>query len=267
MISPRPCVLYTGTELSRGRGVRLGLGRTDPKGARVTYLNAAREEHKDLEAEFPGLISRYFRVLFSPDLLFQRLRSRPDWLGAVILGGGLMAAGAMLLPPDMLLATFREQALQRGQPLPQGLEDLGGGIRYVSGAAALVFWPVVMAIYAALVMLFFAILLGHEGTYRQYLAVVAHAQLIVATSGLLLSPLRIAMEDAQILLSVGTFAVFLDDGYTYRFLSFLDLFGLWAWMLVGLGAARIGRKKSWIEGAIFVSMIPVITAAIVAIFV
>ena len=48
-------------------------------------------------------------------------------------------------------------------------------------AAVFVFWPLQTAFYAGLVMLFFAILLGHQGTYRQYLAVVAHAQLIAAT--------------------------------------------------------------------------------------
>jgi hypothetical protein len=50
-----------------------------------------------------------------------------------------------------------------------------------AAAAAFVFWPLQTAFYAGLVMLFFAILLGHQGTYRQYLAVVAHAQLIAAT--------------------------------------------------------------------------------------
>jgi hypothetical protein len=123
-----------------------------------------------------------------------------------------------------------------------------------------------MAFFAGLVTLFFAILLGHDGTYRQYLAVVAHAQLIVATAAILLAPLRIAAEDAQLLLSVGTFATFLEPGYLLRFLSALNLFGLWAWVLVALGAARIGRKRSWVGGLIFVLMIPVTTAAVVALF-
>jgi hypothetical protein len=229
-------------------------------------MNAAGEEHTDQEAHPPGLFNRYFRVFFSPDLLFQGLRGRPDWVGALLLGGCLVAAGTLLIPPELTLATLRERMLEQGQPVPPGFEDVGRWLRYGIAGAAFVSWSIVLSIFAGLVTVFFAFLLGHEGTYRQYLAVVAHAHLIAATSGILLSPLRIVMEDAQLLLSLGTFAAFLEPGYMLRFLSFLDLFGLWSWVLVGLGAARIGRKKSWTFGCVSVLMIPVTTAAVIAIF-
>ena len=229
-------------------------------------MNTAKEQHTDQVATLPGLFGRYICVFTAPDILFQGLRGRPDWAGAMFLGAGLVAAGTLLIPPDLTLATLREAILARGQPVPPGLEDQGALIRFAGAAAAFVFWPILMAFFAGLVMLFFAVLLGHEGTYRQYLAVVAHAQLIVATSGILLSPLRVAMEDAQLLLSVGAFATFLEPSYLLRFLSFLDLFGIWAWVLVGLGAARIGRKESWAGGTLFVLMIPVTMAAVIAIF-
>lgn len=229
-------------------------------------MNAVGEGHTDQEAEFPGLFKRYVLVYFSPDLLFQGLRGRPDWVGALILGGCLTAAGTMLLPPDLMLATIREQALAQGQSFPPFLANPPWWLRPALGAGALVGWSVIVAIFAGLVMLFFAILMGHEGTYRQYFAVVVHAHLIVATSTVLLIPLRIAGDDAQLLLSLGSFAVFLESGYMLRLLSFVDLFGLWAWLLVGLGAARIGRKKSWTFGAVVMLMIPATMAALFAIF-
>jgi hypothetical protein len=79
-------------------------------------------------------------------------------------------------------------------------------IRVGGAVAAFVFWAIMLAVFAGVVTVFLAFLLGHEGTYRQYLAVVAHAHLISATSGILLLPLRIAAEDAQLLLSLGAFA-------------------------------------------------------------
>ena len=229
-------------------------------------MNTAEEQHTEQSDTLPGLFGRYIRVFTAPDILFQGLRSRPDWAGAMFLGAGLVAAGTALIPPDLLLATFRETLQAQGEPVPPGLEDLGSVIGLGGAAAAFVFWPLATAFYAGLVMLFFAILLGHEGTYRQYLAVVAHAQLIAATSVILLAPLRIVMEDAQLLFSLGTFAIFLDPSYILRFLSSMDLFGLWAWVLVGLGAARIGRKKSWAFGCVSVLMIPATMAAVLAIF-
>ncbi len=229
-------------------------------------MDAVGVEHTDQEATPPALFIRYVRVFFSPDLLFQGLRSRPDWVGALLLGAGLAVVGAVLIPPDLAIATMRETLQAQGQPVPPQLENLGDVFRYAGATAAFLFWPIRIAFYAGLVMLFFAILGGHEGTYRHYLAVVAHAHLILATSSILVLPLRIAMEDAQLLLSLGTFGTFLEPGYMLRFLSLVDLFGIWAWLLVGLGAARIARKKSWAVGCVFVLMIPVVTAAVGAIF-
>ncbi len=234
------------------------------EGSESPYMNTVGDEHTDQEAKSPGVFTRYFQVFFSPDLLFQELRTRPDYVGALLLGGALSAAGLVVIPSDLALATFREALQAQGQAVPPELENFGTVIRFAGPVAAFVLWPLGMAFFAGLVMLFFAILLGHEGTYRQYLAVVAHAQLIVATAAILLAPLRIFTEDAQLLLSVGTFATFLEPGYLLRFLSLLNLFGLWAWVLVALGAARIGRKRSWVGGLIFVLMIPVTTAAVVA---
>ena len=229
----------------------------------MTDIGAATTEQ---EVAPPGLLTRYFRVFYSPDLLFQGLRSQPAWGGAILLGACLVAAGTLLLPPELTLATLREQLLEQGQPVPAAFANQAGWFRYVGGAAALVFWGILMSIFAGLVMVFFAFLLGHEGTYKQYLSVVVHAQLIAATANLVLLPLRIITEDAQLVLSLGSFAVFLDDGYLLSFLSFLDLFGLWAWVLVGLGAARIARKESWWFGTLAVLMIPVTMASVIAIF-
>lgn len=229
-------------------------------------MDTVQEGHTEVEAAAPGLLSRYIDVFFSPDRLFRGLRSRPDWVGAWLLGACLAAAGTMLIPPELTLATIREQMVSQGQPVPSVFTEQAGWLRFAIGAAPFIFWGILLSIFAGLVMLFFAFLMGHEGTYRQYLAVVAHAHLVSATSTVLLLPLRIVGEDAQLLLSLGSFAVFLDDGYFLRLLGFLDLFGLWSWMLVGLGAARIGRKESWWFGTVAVMMIPVTMAAIFAIF-
>lgn len=229
-------------------------------------MNAGEEERTGQGADLPGLLGRYFSVFTSPDKLFRALRTRPEWMGAMLLGSCLMLAGTVLIPPELTMATLRERMLETGRAIPPGFEDQMALFRYAGAAAAFVFWSIMLAVFAGVVTVFFALLLGHEGTYRQYLAVVAHALLIPATATVLLVPLKIAAEDAQLLLSVGAFATFLEAGYLLRFLSFLDLFGLWAWVLVGLGAARIGRKESWAGGAISLLAIPVMMAAVIAIF-
>ena len=229
-------------------------------------MNAGGREYTDREADLPGLFGRYIRVFTSPDILFQGLRTQPKWAGPMLLGSCLVLAGTVLIPPELTIAALRERMLERGQVFPPGLADQMAAIRFGGAVAAFLLWAIMLAVFAGVVAVFFVFLLGHEGTYRQYLAVVAHAHLISATSGVLLVPLRIATEDARLLLSVGAFATFLEPGYVLRFLSFLDFFGLWAWLLVGLGAARIGRRESWAGAAVGVLVIPVIMAAVIAIF-
>jgi hypothetical protein len=205
-------------------------------------------------------------VFFAPDVLFRELRTRPDWAGACLLGACLVMTGTLLLPNDLLISTMRERMMAQGQTVPPALLEQVERFRYLGAAGAFLAWGLFLAFFTGVVTLLFAFLLGHEGTYRQYLAVLAHAHLVSATSVVLLVPLRIVAEDAQLLLSVGSFAVVLESGYLLRFLSFIDLFGLWVWTLVGLGVARIGRKESWAAGAMTVLMIPVTIAAVLAIF-
>ena len=207
-------------------------------------MNDGGKEHTDQETDLPGFFGRYTRVFTSPDILFQGLRSRPDWAGAMLLGSCLVLAGTVLIPPELTIATLRERMLERGQVFPPGLADRMAAIRFGGAVVAFVLWAIMLAVFAGVVTVFFAFLLGHEGTYRQYLAVVAHAHLISATSGVLLAPLRIAAEDARLLLSVGAFATFLEAGYVLRFLSF------WTFSACGRGCWWAWEPPGSLEGSL-----------------
>ena len=98
-----------------------------------------------------------------------------------------MLAGTFLIPPELTVATLRERMLGQGQVFPPALAERIAAIRVGGAVAAFVFWAIMLAVFAGVVTVFLAFLLGHEGTYRQYLAVVAHAHLISATSGILSS--------------------------------------------------------------------------------
>ena len=96
----------------------------------------------------------------------------------MLLGSCLALAGTVLIPPELTFATLREAMLARGQDVPPAVEDNLVVLRLGGAAAAFVSWAIMITVFAGLVTLFFAFLIGHEGTYRQYLAVVAHAHLI-----------------------------------------------------------------------------------------
>ena len=77
-------------------------------------MNTVRTEHTDQVASRWGLFDRYISVFISPDVLFQGLRRRPDWAGAMFLGSCLVLARTVLIPPELTIATLRERMLEKG---------------------------------------------------------------------------------------------------------------------------------------------------------
>jgi hypothetical protein len=102
---------------------------------------------------------------------------------------------------------------------------------------------------AGIVTVLFAFILGDEGTYRQYLAVLAHSFLIPATIGLLLLPLKISQENPQLTLNLGSFFVFLREGYLLKLLTLMDLSQIWSWLVVAAGAHAIDPRRSFASAA------------------
>jgi hypothetical protein len=218
------------------------------------------------DPRLPSLPLRVLNVFVAPGELMAGLKDRPAWAGALLLGAVVVALSAILLPTEIFMATVREATLERGGSVPDNLESMAGLVRIGGVVAGFVSWWIIAAIMAGLLTLIFAFMLGDRGTYRQYLAVIAHAFLISAVGALAILPLRIAAQDASMLLSVGTFMPFLEDGYPARALRLLDLFGLWSWAIVGIGVAALEPKRT-VGVAIAIAMVfPVAIALIFGIF-
>ena len=66
----------------------------------------------------PALPLRALQVLYAPGELFTKLRERPAWLSALLLGGALVAASFLLVPIEVWEATFRERMINSGRTLP-----------------------------------------------------------------------------------------------------------------------------------------------------
>jgi hypothetical protein len=187
---------------------------------------------------------RLWKVLVSPGEVFRGLAVEPAALGAIILGTVLMALANLALPTEVFEEALRTRVLETGQDLPGDPAVMARVMKVGAVVGILVVWPVVIlgsaGIYAVTLLFGF----GFEGTYRQYLAVTAHAVLVPALAGLLLVPLKIMTQDPQLSLSVGSLLFFMEEGLMARFLGFLDFFNLWSYVLVGIGAAVVDGSRS-----------------------
>ncbi|MFC1575154.1 YIP1 family protein [Gemmatimonadota bacterium] len=199
----------------------------------------------------PSLPSRLLKVFIAPGELFEALKENPAWFGTLLVAAILTAASVLVIPADVMVEATREQLISQGQEVPPGFENMAVIFR-VSGAVGGLLGIFIMAfILAGVVKLIFSLLMGDEGTYKKYLSVVSHALVISAVGAMLMSPLRIAQADLTASLSVGTFFSFLGEGYLFRVLKLLDLFGLWSYGVMAIGVSKIDPRRS-VGGAMVV---------------
>jgi hypothetical protein len=221
----------------------------------------------DQGSQLPSLPRRLLAVFLSPGDLFERLSRDPAWVGALVLGAVLGAGAAILVPPELYEAGMREQLVRAGRPVPDDLSAAANIARIFGSLAALVIGPILTAAMAGVVAFIFTFVFGDQGTYRQHLAVVAHAFLVPAVSALALVPLKVQAADLRLRLSVGTFLPFLEEGWLSSALGWLDLFGIWGWVLVALGVSKIDPKRSWGSAASVILALVVFVTVVVAVIV
>lgn len=216
-------------------------------------------------AEVPSLFRRLVDVFVSPGRLFETLRSRPVWVGALVLGGALVVASALVVPTELYEEMMREQFQRSSQDMPEGFE-MSGTIPKVFGAVGgFIWWMVFAALISGVVTLVFGFMLGDEGRFKQYLSVTTHALLIMAVGSLLVTPLRIMGGDLQMSFSVGTFAVFVEEETFLRtLLNALDLFMLWGFAVLGLGVSKLDPDRGWVGPTAFLWGVAVAVAAVFA---
>ncbi len=201
---------------------------------------------EDNGSALPPIWKRVIDLFFSPGQMFEALAEDPRWLGAVLLGAVVTFTSVILIPTELYELTMRAVLLERGQPLPDDTEQFARIQRTVGAVVAPVFWTIITLAVAGLSTVVFAFVLGDKGRFRQYFAAVTHAFLIASFGGLLITPLRIAAEDPQLLMSIGNaFVGILPDGYFLNVLRGLDIFAIWANIVLAIAVTKIDRRRSF----------------------
>jgi hypothetical protein len=216
----------------------------------------------------PAFPTRVVQTFFSPGKLSTALAPRPVWGLALILGAALVGLQSALIPLEVWESMFRETMVQRGQTVTEGMAGGGVAIMRISAVVAgPIMYCVMTFLFAGFATLVFSFFLGDEGRYKQYLAMMSHALLIPSFIGLLLVPLRIAEQNPQLTLNLGTFLYFLPEGYPLRVMTMLDLSQFWAWAVVGMGAHAIDARRSVGSAIAVLVRLSVVLALVFATFV
>jgi hypothetical protein len=221
-------------------------------------------ERDDLE--LPSLPRRLLYVFVSPAKLNEHLAESPKWFFALVVSVGLISVSAALIPFDVFVETWRRAALERGQDFPELPQRALTLMRWGIPLGAFVSSTIMFFLISGFYTLVFAFLLGDQGRFRQYLAVLAHAWFIAAFAGLLMTPLRISQGDPQLTLNVASFFFFLPDGYLLNVFRALDLTQIWSTLVFAQGAHAIDERRSFVSAAAIALTVVVGLALIAARF-
>lgn len=229
-------------------------------------VDAPAEEPVEEAPPLPPFYQRFIDVFFNPGRLFRALKDRPAWVTAMLLGAVLATAMYVLIPADVWAEMQRQALLRSGRPvqeIPAAAQNVARYMRYLGGFIGI---PISEFFFAGVVTLIFSFVLGDEGTYKQYLAVVSHAWLITMTVELLLVPLKISQGDPTMTVSIGTFFFFLGEGYLLKALNLLALSKLWASLVLAAGVHAIDPKRKFATAATVFIALNVIVAFVTAAF-
>ena len=214
----------------------------------------------------PGIHRRFVDTFFSPSKMNAYLAAEPRWVVALVVSVALMGLQVVLIPPEVWESLMREQSLAQGGPplpMPDWVTDWMGILAAVGAAMTT---AIAIPIGAGFLTVIFAFVLGDEGSYRQYLAVTAHSFFIPALVGLLIIPLKIATQDPQLTLNLGSFFFFLPSGYWLGVLTAMDLTQIWSSLVIAQGAHCIDRSRSFRSAVVILLSLMLAMALIVGRF-
>ena len=196
------------------------------------------------ETEIPSLPKRILQLFFAPTQLFDALREKPVWGGALLVTA-LFVGGSMGLIPTEVWDSWWDEAMVAGGFDPEEIDLPGEATRIIMMVTVFLGSLIGTLIVAAVMKLVFGMLMRGDGSYRHYLSVVSHAAILGGVGYLVATPFRIAAGDPLMPLGVGALTPFIPEGFTLRFLQGMDLFGLWATVLSAIGVTRIDRERSF----------------------
>lgn len=202
------------------------------------------------DAGLPPLPRRLLQVFVSPGVLADRLAVTPRWLSALVVSAVLVGLSTALIPVDVFLDAQRAAAIERGASMPDMPEQAVAAMRVAIPVFGMLSIFVFALLFAGLYTLVFAFVLGDEGRFKQYLAVLAHSWFIAALFSLLLTPLKIRTGDPQFTLNLASFVFFLPDGYIVDVFRALDITQIWSTLVFAQGVHAIDRRRGFGSAAV-----------------
>jgi hypothetical protein len=201
-----------------------------------------------------SLPERLAGVIFSPKPTFESVSTHPVWIDVLAIGIVLTAvAWFAFLSTDTGRQAFIDQQFQQqeawGQTITPEVEarinNSAPVMRFVIPAFTLVIAPLFVLAIAGLLYGVFAAMMGGGATYKQTLAVVSHAGVVMTVAGLAVLALNYVRGSMSSATNLGVFVQMLpENSFLVRFLGMIDLVWVWYLIILSIGLGVLYRRKT-----------------------
>ncbi len=211
-----------------------------------------------------NVFARLAGAILSPRETFAAIVAQPKWLGAMAVVTLTIAVAqygflSTQVGQDAMVDQQMRQTERWTGNLTQeqidGIERRAPLGKYFALGGTIIFVPVISFIVAGILFGVFNALLGGDASYKQVLAINAHAGAVSIVQTIFVVPLNYFRESVSSATNLGVFVQFLDDtNYVARVLGWFDLFIIWNLIVTAIGLGVLYKRKT---GPIFWSLMAV----------
>jgi len=216
----------------------------------------------------PSLPARVVGVLLEPRATYAAVADHPRWLGVLALTLVLSAAAyyvimsAPVLQDRIVDQQIRAMQATGGAVSDQqiaGLEAIIGYLGLIYACGTLIAGPILVAVFAGILMTIFTTLMGGAGTFRQVFAVVAHSGVITTLAALFSAGMMAAGVEPNGVrppgANLGIFVPMLEEtSFVANLLGTIDLFWLWWLVSLAIGLGALYRRSSTAIATTFIGL-------------
>lgn len=201
-----------------------------------------------------GFVARAIGVLTSPRSTFAQVAAHPRVLGILLLTIVLAVVPTVVFLAsetgqeallDMQVRQMESFGFRITDQVYEGMQRQLPFAPYLQGAAIAVIAPVMAVLTAGILIATFNGGFGGNATFKQVMAVVAHAGLAPALLPWFTTPLNYVRGSMSSATTIGVFFPFLEEGsFPARLLGVIDLFYIWWAVTLAIGIGVLYRRRT-----------------------
>jgi hypothetical protein len=201
-----------------------------------------------------GLLARAIGVIFAPRKTYGGIALHPRVFGALATTVVIIVAGTSLFVSSevgrqSIIDAQVRQVESMGRTMTdaqyQSLERFAPFFAVFTAVSQIIFIPLLALAVAGIGYALFTAMLGGNATYKQVLAVVAHAGFVPVLMLFLILPLDYVRESLTSPTSLSVFVPFLDENtFVARLLSSIDLQYIWWSVNLAIGLGVLYRRRT-----------------------